>query len=165
MSLTFRPISPDEVDRCVEFGLEAFRPIFEGWEQDYGKPLFDALRPNWESEQADYIRESCSSEDRETWVAVWEDAPIGIIVLGTDADTRLGRIELLAVDPAHQGRGVGTALNERAVERFRELGMSFVFLGTGSDAGHAPARRSYEKAGFKQAPIHPVHYVIRIDED
>ena len=162
MTTEFRPIGPDDIERCVQFGLEAFRPIFNGWEQDYGKPLFDALRPNWETAQSDYIRDACSSDERETWVAAADGTAIGFVVLVPEADTKLGRIELLAVDPDHQGRGVGTALNELSVERFRELGISFVVLDTGTDSGHAPARRSYEKAGFTPMPIHPFHYVKRL---
>jgi ribosomal protein S18 acetylase RimI-like enzyme len=158
----FRIIKPDDVERCVTFGLEAFRPVFEGWEQQYGKPLFDALRPDWEKAQSDYIREACSSEGRETWVATSDGTAVGFIVLVPEPDTGLGRIELLAVDPEQMGHGVGTALNELAVERFRELGMSFVVLSTGTDPGHDPARRSYEKAGFTPMPIHPFHYVKRL---
>ena len=162
MKPEFRQIVSDDIERCVELGMEAFRPIFKGWRDDYGEPLFNALRPNWEAAQSDYIREACSSDDRETWVAVVEGRTVGFVVLAADDETGLGQIELLAVDPGHQDHGVGTALNEMSADRLRELGMSFAFLGTGSDSGHAPARRSYEKAGFTPTRIHPIHYFKRL---
>ena len=165
MPADLRPIEPRDVEHCAVFGLEAFRPIFEGWEQDYGKALLDALRPDWEQVQVDLIRDWCSSGEKETWVATVDDTPAGFVVLSADDATGLGRIDLLAVDPAHQGQGIGTALNERAVDRLREMGASFIVVGTGSDAGHAAARSAYEKAGFAQLPIHPIHYVLRLDED
>jgi ribosomal protein S18 acetylase RimI-like enzyme len=164
MSDDLRPIKPGDVEHCADFGLEAFRPIFEGWEQDYGKALLDALRPDWEQAQVDLIRDWCSSEEKETWVAAVDDRPVGFVVLSADEDAGLGRIDLLAVDPTHQGRGIGTALNERAVERLRAMGAAFIVVGTGSDAGHAAARSAYEKAGFTPLPIHPIHYVLRLDE-
>ena len=158
MEAQLRRVAEGDVERCVELGVAAFRPIFVGWEEGYGKALFDALRPDWEHEQAEYIREVCTADDRETWVAVVEDRVVGFIALYAESDSPLGRIEILAVDPDHQRSGIGTRLNELAVERFTEMGMSFVVLGTGSDEGHEPARRSYEKAGFTKMPIHPVHY-------
>ncbi len=52
----------------------------------------------------------------------------------------------LAVDPAHQGAGVGRALVEAAVERAREQGARKVALRV---LGHNhTARRLYERCGF-----------------
>lgn len=60
---------------------------------------------------------------------------------------------MLAVHPAHQNHGVGTGLNTFALEKMKEAGVKVVELGTGGDEGHAPARRSYEKAGFTGLPL------------
>jgi ribosomal protein S18 acetylase RimI-like enzyme len=106
----------------------------------------------------------CSSEEHETWVATIGGAVVGFVVVQADAERRLGSIELLAVDPEHQGQGVGTVLNELAVRRLRKKGVAFIVVGTGTDPGHAPARRSYEKAGFVPMPMHPFHYVMRLEE-
>jgi hypothetical protein len=35
----------------------------------------------------------------------------------------------------------------------REAGMKLAVVGTGGDPGHAPARRSYEKAGYTGLPL------------
>jgi len=35
----------------------------------------------------------------------------------------------------------------------KECGMDLVEVGTGEDPGHAPARRSYEKAGYTPLPL------------
>ena len=67
---------------------------------------------------------------------------------------------LLAVHPDHQNDGIGTALNEYALERMREAGMRIAVVGTGGDASHAPARRSYEKAGYIGLPL--VRYYQRL---
>jgi GNAT superfamily N-acetyltransferase len=56
---------------------------------------------------------------------------------------------MVAVDPEFQGRGIGGALVEFAVAWMKEAGMSIAMIETGADPGHAPARRTYEKAGFE----------------
>jgi ribosomal protein S18 acetylase RimI-like enzyme len=164
MDPELRLIRPEDVEPCVRFGLEAFRPLFLMWEEMYGEALFGALRPDWETAQATHIRDMCSSEETETWIATIVDGAVGFVVVQADAGRRLGSIELLAVDPKHQGQGIGTVLNELAVQRLREMGVAFIVVGTGTDPGHAPARRSYEKAGFVPMPMHPFHYVMRLEE-
>ncbi|WP_437957583.1 GNAT family N-acetyltransferase [Sorangium sp. So ce119] len=57
-------------------------------------------------------------------------------------------IGLNAVDPAHAGKGIGTAMYEFALARMRQSGMKVATVATGGDPSHAPARRAYRKAGF-----------------
>jgi len=101
-----RPIELDDVAKCVDFGLESFRPVFASFREHYGEDLFNALRPNWEHAQSAYIEEACTDDVKETWVSVVDGVAIGFVVLVTNTDTALGEIELLAVSPDHQGRGV-----------------------------------------------------------
>jgi ribosomal protein S18 acetylase RimI-like enzyme len=65
----------------------------------------------------------------------------------------MGEISMLAVDPDHQGGGIGTALTEFALDRLKEAGMTVAMVETGGDPGHAAARRTYEKAGYVLLPI------------
>jgi hypothetical protein len=44
-------------------------------------------------------------------------------------------------------------LNEFALEKMKASGMKIAAVATGGDPGHAPARRSYEKAGYKALPL------------
>jgi GNAT superfamily N-acetyltransferase len=60
---------------------------------------------------------------------------------------------MLAVDPDHQTGGIGTALMEFALDRLKDAGMRIAMVETGGDPGHAPARRTYERAGFTLLPI------------
>ena len=59
----------------------------------------------------------------------------------------------LIVHPDFQNDGVGTALNHLALEKMQEAGMKLAEVGTGGDEGHAPARTSYEKAGYIGLPL------------
>jgi len=162
MTPEIRLIEPDDVAECVRFGLESFRPGFMSFREQCGVDLFNALRPNWEQAHSRYIEEACTDEDKETWVSLIDGAAIGFVILVTNTDTALGEIELLAVDPDHQGQGVGTSLNDVAINRLRDLGMQFAIVSTGSGPGHAPARRSYDKAGFTPMAVQSQILVRRL---
>ena len=60
---------------------------------------------------------------------------------------------LLAVHPEHQNDGIGTELNLATLDVMNDSGMVLAIVETGGDDGHAPARRSYEKAGYTLLPI------------
>jgi ribosomal protein S18 acetylase RimI-like enzyme len=59
-------------------------------------------------------------------------------------------MRLLAVPPAHRGRGYGRLLTQACLDRARELSIPAIFLYTG--AFMAAARQLYEKLGFQRAP-------------
>lgn len=141
----------DDVGACVRFGIEAFGPVFASFEKLYGTDLFNRLRPDWEKAQAAYIESVCT--ENETLVSVTDGAVSGFVVLELEVFDGIGAIELLAVNPACDNRGLGTRLNEGALNRLRGAGMAHAVVSTGSDPSHAPARRSYEKVGFAPAPV------------
>lgn len=60
---------------------------------------------------------------------------------------------MLAVHPEYQNHGIGTELNLFALQKMKEGGMKIAELGTGGDESHAPARKSYEKAGYTGLPL------------
>ena len=65
---------------------------------------------------------------------------------------RSAEIYMIAVDPAVQRRGVASLLTEHALDEMRTRGMDLAIVATGGDPGHAPARATYEKAGFTPCP-------------
>jgi ribosomal protein S18 acetylase RimI-like enzyme len=67
--------------------------------------------------------------------------------------TRAGEIHMIAVDPAHQGGGVGVALMQRAMSHIMAQGVDLAVAATGGDPGHAPARALYERLGFAPLPL------------
>lgn len=60
---------------------------------------------------------------------------------------------MLAVDPAAQGRGTGSALTAFATDWLRSAGMRVAMAETGGDPGHAPARQVYQQAGYAPLPV------------
>lgn len=146
-----RPIAPGEAADCVRFGIEAFRPVFASFENLYGKDLFDRLRPDWENAQSAYIASVCT--DKATLVSETDGELSGFVVVEPDVFDRIGAIELLAVDPKSDSRGLGTTLNRAALDWLHRAGMDYAIVSTADDPSHAPARRSYEKVGFAPTPV------------
>jgi ribosomal protein S18 acetylase RimI-like enzyme len=70
---------------------------------------------------------------------------------------------MIAVDPTYQRRGVAGTLTDLALDEMRARGLTLATVGTGADPGHAPARRTYEAAGFTPWPS--VLYVRMLDDD
>ena len=104
----------------------------------------------------------CRGDGRDiVWVAEIAGVVVGFVAYVLDEESRTGKITYLVVDPAYQQRGVGTKLSHLALDRMREAGMEIAQVETGGDPGHAPARRSYEKAGFTALPIARCFQVLR----
>lgn len=156
MSFSIRPLRHDDVDTVVAFGLRAWEPIFESWANILGPRLFTSAYPDWRATQAQSIRDNCQPEKHPCWVAEADGRAVGLATLVHNQDEQVGAIELLAVDPDYQGRGIATALIDTAIAESKNLGCKRIEVWTGGDPGHGPARRSYEKAGFTALPV--VHY-------
>lgn len=155
MTATVRPLTVDDVDTVVELSLRAWAPVFDSFRAVMGERVFHAVYPDWLRSQADAVRGVCQDQAAEVFVAQAQERPVGFVavVLRTEGAARSGEVEMLAVDPEHQGRGVGTALTDFAVGRIRAAGCTLAQVMTGGDPGHAPARRTYEKAGFTALPL------------
>jgi GNAT superfamily N-acetyltransferase len=61
-------------------------------------------------------------------------------------------LRLLAVPPAHRGRGIARALVEECIARARRAGARW--LGLHTSASMRAAIRMYERLGFERAPEH-----------
>ena len=153
--MEIRPLREDDVDAVVAFGVEAWEPVFASFERELGPRIYAAMFPDWRASQAKVIADGCRADEHRTLVAVDDDRPVGFAVIGpVDEDAaKAGELHMIAVDPARQGEGIAAALMERALEEIRALGVDLAVIGTGGDAGHAPARALYERFGFRPLPL------------
>jgi ribosomal-protein-alanine N-acetyltransferase len=88
-------------------------------------------------------------------VAEMNGMVIGYVV-GFLAKEGTGRVFSLAVHPAYQGRGAGSALLKELAGIFRNLGAVEIILEVRS--GNIRARKFYEKHGFYQTGIVEKYY-------
>jgi ribosomal protein S18 acetylase RimI-like enzyme len=150
-----RPLEAADLEAVVAFSLSAWAPVFASLEAALGPKVYGLLFPDWRSAQADAVSATCTSAENDVWVAVADGRPVGFVAVGLiDEDAvRAGEIHMLAVDPAHQGIGVGDALMQRAIRQIKAYGVDLAVVGTAGDPGHAPARALYEKFGFSPLPL------------
>ena len=158
-----RPFQPSDLDAVVELSVRAWEPVFESMRQVLGDPIFDRLHdPDWRAAQAEAVRSSCMTEERDVLVAVADSRPVGFATVALNAfHERMGVVDMIAVDPAYQRRGIARQLMNRSVEHMRARGMDIAAVGTGGDRGHAPARALYEALGFTALP--GVRYLKLLD--
>jgi GNAT superfamily N-acetyltransferase len=107
------------------------------------------------------VREVLSAPTTNVWVADVDGIAAGFVAVRIHDDQRIGEIDMLAVDPPHQGVGIGTALTKFSLDWIRASGIPVAMVGTGADPGHAPARRTYEKAGMTLVPM--ARYFMKLD--
>lgn len=132
-------------------GLAAWAPVFASFEVELGPEVYRLLYPDRRSAQASAVEAVCRAPENDVWVAVVDGRPSGFVAVGEvdEGGTRAGEIEMLAVDPAYQGAGVGASLVSRAVAEMRAAGLDLAVIATGGDPGHAPARALYQKLDFR----------------
>jgi ribosomal protein S18 acetylase RimI-like enzyme len=146
MGFTIRPPRPDELAPLGDVVVVAY----------------DAIGANEEDDEYVPVLRDVARRDREAVVlAAVDDATgelLGCVTYAPDPanpwaeQLRDGEasIRMLAVTPAAQGRGVGTALVEACIDRARAEGRRAIFLH--SLPIMTAAQRIYARLGFRRAP-------------
>jgi len=86
---------------------------------------------------------------------------VGYITTTTDETSGIGRIPNLAVAPGQQGKGIGKALINAALDRFGQAGMELVKIET--LAGNETGQALYPRFGFEEF-VRQVHYIMRTED-
>jgi len=166
MDLQIRPYASGDLADIVRLSLLAWEPVFSAWRQILGPALYPiAIYPDWRQGQKEVVEKICGDEKMSAWVAVGDGQVIGFVVYELNQHNKTGEVQLLAVHPDYQNQGIGTEMNLFALDRFRENGMRLAVVGTGGDEGHAPARRSYEKAGYTGLPLMRYYQDLRVGDE
>ena len=161
MTLTFRKAAPADLPRLHEIRIAAFTPIHEGFREQIGEEMFQLQYHDWNQKQGAHLDEICADSSHQTYVALQGDAIVGFVDFSIDQTRKCGELGLNAVDPRCQGRGIGTAMYEFALEKLKQAGAEMATVGTGGDAAHLPARHAYGKVGFsRNIPV--VYYFKRL---
>jgi GNAT superfamily N-acetyltransferase len=140
--MDLRRVRRDEHAAAGEVCVAAYEPFLTGAEDDYRHRLRDVATRDAEAE---------------VWVAVLAGRLAGVVTwcppgspwreISRDHE---GEFRMLAVDPAAQGAGVGTALARWCEERSRQAGATGMALS--SLATMAAAHRVYVRLGYTRDP-------------
>jgi len=154
-AIVIRPFRESDLDAIVELSLRAWEPVFESLRTVLGEAIFARLhQPDWRAVQAEAVRSSCTSDERGVFVAVADEKPVGFATVALNAfHEGMGVVDMIAVDPAFQRRGIATALMDRSADHMRDRGMDIAVVETGGDPGHSPARAMYEASGYTTLPV------------
>lgn len=160
----------DVEDRCIAMIIEPYSQHCRGAILDLSVRAWAAVFPltratvpgfvyecfyprGWEARQIADIAALLDTEPDNVDVAFDGTTVTGWVCTRIHPDDRMGELYVLAVDPNYQRRGIGSALLGHSLARIRAAGMAMAMVETGDDPGHAPARASYESAGFERWPV------------
>jgi ribosomal protein S18 acetylase RimI-like enzyme len=157
MNYQIRPFINKDLDDIVQLSLLAWEPVFISFRQILGPKIYPLLYPDWRKSQAEVVEQICTDQENHVLVAEVDGNVAGFLAYELREKDATGQVQLLAVHPKYQNHGIGTELNTIALQKMKAAGMKLAEVGTGGDEGHAPARRSYEKAGYTAIPLVRYH--------
>jgi ribosomal protein S18 acetylase RimI-like enzyme len=140
MPLTIRPATADEFGAIGDLCVAAYGPFLDGT-GDYVDTLRDAATRAAHAELLVAIDEQLLG----TITFVPDGGPLGEIAAPDETEFRM-----LAVSPAAQGRGIGTALLRHIVDASATNGRRGIVCS--SQPSMRAAHRIYEKLGFTRDP-------------
>ncbi|WP_460037533.1 GNAT family N-acetyltransferase [Streptomyces cavourensis] len=153
MQIQVRPFEARDLDPVIDLSLRAWAPVYESFAEVMGPEVFGRQYPDWRTSQRREVEAACTEGKAHVWVAEDGVKVVGLVAVVLEPEGDAGAIELPAVDPDCQGRDVGTTLTEFATTWMKRAGVTLASIWTGGDPGHAPARRTYEKAGYTTLPL------------
>ncbi len=154
MNFHIRPFMDEDLDAIIQFSLLAWEPVYSSFAQILGSPIYPLIYPDWRQREHEGISAICQNKAQfNVLVAEVKGKVVGFLAYELQKEWATGIIQKLAVHPDYQNDGIGTELNITALQEMKAAGMIKAEVGTGGDEGHAPARRSYEKAGFTALPL------------
>lgn len=152
--MQIEPYNPQHLDAIIRLSLRAWTPVFDSIQQVMDTEVYQVFYPdNWRVSQQKAVEDVCTDSDTNVWVAKDADLTVGFVAVKLHPEDSMGEIYMVAVDPDFQGRGIGTDLIEFALNWLKNAGIAIAMVETGGDRGHAPARKTYEKAGFRLFPV------------
>ncbi len=152
----FRETDRDAIQRIT---IDCFGEgsIFSLAERKYGQ-FRDA---KWQELKVKHVEDDLDLCRDGVFVVAEAEEIIGFITAIPDESTGIGWIHNLAVAPGNQGKGVGKALIQHALDYFSQLGMTHAKIETlvGNDAGG----HLYPKMGFDEL-CRQVFYMVELPE-
>jgi GNAT superfamily N-acetyltransferase len=148
--LLIRSANDTDAPHLEDVRRAAFAPVFASFRAILGEDISQVTQARDDQAQAEYLASLLIPDSAwELYVAEHAGLVVGFVSVQINRETSIGEIGLNAVYPDWAGAGIGTAMYDFVLERMREAGMRVATVSTGGDSSHAPARRAYQKAGFK----------------
>lgn len=153
-----RPYQEGDLPRLQAITAETFGAVSidNNMEQAFG--AFG--QGDWRSRKVAAIAEDCRLQPDGVFVVeATAGTVVGYVTTRLLRESRIGWIPNLAVDPAHQGGGLGRALIEHALAFFRDNGMEVAKIETLEQ--NPVGQALYPRLGFQEV-ARQVHYAQRL---
>lgn len=152
------PAKAEHFERIKEIMVMAWTPIREASVNRLGKEIAEAKGADWKTPQWETIKGRI--DDNCCFVATVNGDVAGFVTYRDIENLPLmGQIGYNAVDRSFGGMGIGTKMYQFVLDKMREKGKKYAKVHTDLDDNHAPARRSYEKAGFDRGTPEILYYM------
>ena len=152
--MQIEPYTPRYLDTIIRLSLRAWTPVFDSIQNVMDADVYQAFYPDqWSVSQQKAVEDVCAAEETKVWVAIDAGSIVGFIAVKLHSEDSMGEIYMVAVEPDFQGQGIGSTLIQFALNWLKDAEMSIAMVETGGDPGHAPARHTYEKVGFRLFPV------------
>jgi ribosomal protein S18 acetylase RimI-like enzyme len=152
--IEIREFRADDLAAVVDLSLRTWEPVYASLRQVLGDQIFLHLHADWKADQAEAVASSCTNPERDAFVALIDEQPVGFVTIALDGFREgMGVIDIIGVDPDYHRRGIATRLTSFALDHMQAAGMEIAVVETGGDPGHAPARAAYEALGFTLLPV------------
>ena len=149
-AVCIREMEEADLPRCVDLCMAAYsNHFFQLLQEQYGR-LGNAA---WEEIERAAVWATFAQYRDQMLVATLDHKVVGYVLYHytrlLDGHVGIGYLSNNAVDPGLQGRGIGKLLGHAVLETFRRLQLSYARTTTSSQACQAPARRVYQRLGYK----------------
>lgn len=143
------PANEEYIETAGDIAIKAWTPIRQEFKRLLGEALYGRFYQDWRPKKKNAVMSALRNGPG--YIVLVDSDVAGFVTYKVNAATKLGEIMDNAVDPQYRGLGIGPMMYRHVLEQMREEGMLHVVVTTGLDDGHAPARKAYEKAGFKKS--------------
>ena len=144
-----RKYREEDFETLVSISYKAWRKIFEGFRRQLGDELYEILYNNRQQDKRHQLEVSLTEHPERCLICERNGKIAGYVTFGLNRELRVGYILNNAADPDSSEKGVGQEMYAAVFDVMRKEGMVAVTVSTGLDEGHAPARRAYQRAGFR----------------
>ena len=147
--MNMRPYKPEDLEKVMEIANIAWRPIRQMSRETLGDTIANYLSPAGDDKSKGLqVKDQIDSGKWGIAVCEHEGELVGFITYSIAGV--FGEICNNGALTATGLKGIGQTMYKYVMEEFRNAGVKVVKVTTGLDWAHAPARRAYERAGFKK---------------
>ena len=150
------PYEPPMRQAALDLALRAWSSVFPQLKAAVPGFVYGAFYPEeWQKRQLSDLGQILDNEPHTVDVAMLQGQNgsetsqlAGWVCTRIHPEDSMGEVYILAVDPQFQRR-----VMDHSHDRARAGGMTMMMVETGGDPGHAPARHTYEAAGYQRWPV------------